>query len=64
MHRLAREQSLLERLLDRIEDLRVRFRQVAREIVQERGLAETPFIAVEPNPGGRRRRRIGLANAV
>src|SRR6266478_5767882 len=49
---LAREQSLLERLLDRIEDLRLRFRQVAREIVQERGLVETPFIAVEDDPGG------------
>src|SRR5947209_14459862 len=54
---LAREQSLVERLLDRIEDLRLCFRQVAREIVQERSLAETSFIAVEDNPGGRRWRR-------
>src|ERR1700733_6173620 len=44
-------------LLDRIEDLRLRFRQVAREIAQERSLAETSFIAVEDNPGGRRWRR-------
>ena len=43
-------------LLDRIEDLRLRFRQVAREI-EERSLAETSFIAVEDNPGGRRWRR-------
>src|SRR5882672_3847520 len=47
---LAREQSLLERLLDRIEDLRLRLRQVAREIAQERRLAETSFIAVKDNP--------------
>src|SRR5580700_1629733 len=46
-------------LLDRIEDLRLRFRQVAREIAQERSLAETSFIAVEDNPGGRRWRRGG-----
>src|SRR6266478_4949533 len=52
MRGLAREQSLLERRLDRIEDLRLRFRQVAREIAQERGLVETPFIAVEDDPGG------------
>src|ERR1700730_11013279 len=44
-------------LLDRIEDLRLRFRQVAREIAQERSLAETSLIAVEDNPGGRRWRR-------
>src|ERR1700694_3115208 len=44
-------------LLDRIEDLRLRFRQVAREIAQERSLAETSFIAVEDNPGGRWGRR-------
>jgi hypothetical protein len=31
MCRLAREQSLVERLLDRVEDLRLRFRQIARE---------------------------------
>jgi hypothetical protein len=43
--------------LDSIKDLRLRFRQVAREIAQERGLAETSFIAVEDAPGGRRRRR-------
>src|SRR5258707_8961453 len=43
--------------LDRIEDLRLPFRQVAREIAQERSLAETSFIAVEDNPGGRRWRR-------
>ena len=57
MRRLAREQSLVERLLDRIEDLRLRFRQVAREVAQERSLAETSFIAVEDNPSGRRWRR-------
>src|ERR1700730_14352245 len=57
MRRLAREQSLLERLLDRIKDLRLRFRQVAREIAQERSLAEASFIAVEDNPGGGRWRR-------
>src|SRR6202051_492309 len=44
-------------LLDRIEDLRLRFRQVAREIAQERSLAETAFIAVEDDPGRRRGRR-------
>src|ERR1700726_4537977 len=44
-------------LLDRIENLRLRFRQVAREIAQERSLAEASFIAVEDNPGGRRWRR-------
>src|SRR6202795_1478056 len=44
-------------LLDRIEDLRLRFRQVAPEIAPARSLAETSFIAVEDNPGGRRWRR-------
>src|SRR5258705_4869087 len=57
MRRLAREQSLVERLLDRIKDLRLRFRQVAGEIAQERSLAEASLIAVEDNPGGRRWRR-------
>src|SRR6476620_4326410 len=32
---LSREESLLERLLNRIEHLRLRFRQVAREITHE-----------------------------
>src|ERR1700689_3138735 len=53
MLRLAREQSLPEWLLDRIEDLCLRFRQVAREITQERSFAETSLIVVEDNPGGR-----------
>src|SRR5258708_12285399 len=53
MRRLAREQSLLERLLDRIKDLRLRFRQVAGEIAQERSLADASFIAAENKPGGR-----------
>ena len=57
---LAGEQRLLERLLDRIKNLRLRFRQVAGEIAQERSLAETPFIAVEDDAGGGRRRREGL----
>ena len=57
---LAGEQSLLERLLDRIEHLRLRFRQIAREIAQECGLAEAAFIAVENDPGRRRRRGIRL----
>ena len=39
MRCLAREQHLLERLLDGIENLRLRFGQVARKIAQERGLA-------------------------
>src|ERR1700722_12942092 len=58
---LAGEQSLVERLLDRIEDLRLRFRQVAREITQESLLGKPSFIAVEDNPGGRggRRNRLG-----
>src|ERR1700756_5950607 len=60
MRRLAGKQSLLEWLLDRIEDLRPRFRQVAREIPQEGSLAETSLIAVEDNPGTRWRRRICL----
>src|ERR1700722_6206776 len=50
---LAREQCLLERLLDGVEHLRLRLRQVAREIAQERLLAETSFIAVEDNPSRR-----------
>jgi hypothetical protein len=37
----------LERLLDRVENLRLRFWQVAGEIVQECGLAQVSFIAVE-----------------
>jgi hypothetical protein len=41
MRGLPREESFLERLLDRIENLRLRFRQVAGEIAQERLLAET-----------------------
>src|ERR1700748_2091153 len=45
MRRLAREQRLVKWLLDRVEHLRFRFRQVACEIVQERSLAETSFIA-------------------
>src|SRR4029077_17005340 len=53
MRGLSREESFLEWLLDRIENLRLRFRQVAREIAQERSLAETSFIAVEDNPSGR-----------
>ena len=57
MRGLACEQSVLERLLDRVEDLRLRFREVAREIAQERGFGETPFIAVEDDPGRGRRRR-------
>jgi len=52
---LAGEQSLIERLLDRIEHLRLRLRQVAREVAQERFLGETSFIAVE-NDAGRCRR--------
>ena len=31
--------------------------KIAREIAQERGFAQTPFIAVEDNPGGRGWRR-------
>src|SRR5258707_15024635 len=54
MRRLAREQSLVERLLDRIKDLRLRFRQVAGEIAQERSPAEASFLAGEDNPRGRR----------
>jgi hypothetical protein len=44
----------VERLLDRIRVLGLRFWQVAREIAQQRSLTETSFIAVEDNPGGRR----------
>jgi hypothetical protein len=43
----------LERLLHGVENLGSRFRQIAREIAQERGLAQTPFVAVEDDPGGR-----------
>jgi hypothetical protein len=66
MRGLACEQSFLERLLDRIEDLRLRFRQVAREIAQERGFGETPFIAVEDDPGGGgwRRKRLGQGRII
>src|SRR6266446_5113548 len=64
MRGLAREQSLLERLLDRIENLRLRFRQVAREIAQERGLVETPFIAVEDDPGDRKSTRLNSSHLV
>jgi hypothetical protein len=40
MRRLAREQRLLERLLNGTEDFRLCFGQVARKITQERGLVE------------------------
>ena len=36
---LPRQQSLVERLLDRIKNLRLRFWQVAGEIAKESGLA-------------------------
>src|SRR5262249_26806458 len=52
---LAGEQGLVERLLDSIEHFRLRLRQVAREVAQERFLAETSFIAVE-NDASRRLR--------
>jgi len=51
----------LERLLDRIEHLGLRLRQVAREITQESLLGKPSFIAVEQDAGRRRRRRIGLS---
>jgi hypothetical protein len=46
----------MELLLNRVEHLCLRLGQVAREIAEERLLAETSFIAVE-NDAGRRRRR-------
>ena len=61
---LAREQSLLERLLHCIENLRLRFRQVAREIAQERSLVEAPFIPVENLPADAGGVGNVLANAV
>ena len=50
----------MERLLHRVEHLRLRFRQVAGEIAQEGLLGEASFVAVEHDAGRRRRRRIGL----
>ena len=50
----------MERLLDRIEHLGLRLRQVAGEIAQERLFAKPSFIAVEHDAGRRRRRRICL----
>src|SRR3954452_11038238 len=54
---LAGEEGLLEWLLDRIEHLRLRFRQVACKIAQKRSLAETPFVTIEDDASRGRRRR-------
>ena len=54
---LTCQQSLLERLLDCVEYLCLRFGQVACEIAQERLFAKASFIAVENNAGGGRWRR-------
>jgi len=43
----AGEQGLMERPLNRVERLCLRFRQVAREITQESLLAQASFIAIE-----------------
>src|SRR5277367_2209073 len=48
----ACQQSLVERLLNRVKDLRLRFRQVACEIPQERLFAQAPLIAIENDAGG------------
>ena len=53
----AGKQALLKRLLYGEENLRLRLRQVASEVVQERFLAETSFITVENNASRRQRRR-------
>src|SRR5256714_3448244 len=50
---LAGEQSLLERLLDRIEHLCLFGGQIAREIPQECLLAKTSFITVKHDARGR-----------
>src|ERR1700683_1409459 len=50
---LAGQQSLVERFLYRIEDLRFRFRQITGEIAQERGFAKTSLVTVEDDSGGR-----------
>ena len=53
----ACKQFLVERPLDRVKRLCLRFRQVAREISQESLFAETSFIAIEYDAGRRGRRR-------
>jgi hypothetical protein len=60
MRGLTSEQSLLERLLDRIQHLGLSLRKVARKITQKSLLGKPSFIAVELDAGRRRRRRIGL----
>jgi hypothetical protein len=47
----------MERPLDRVERLCLRFGQVTREITQKSLLAEAPFIAIEHDAGRCRRRR-------
>src|ERR1700674_2909108 len=51
---LAGEQRLIKRLLDSVKYLRLRFRQVAREVTKEGCLGEASFIAVEDDTGGGR----------
>jgi hypothetical protein len=57
MRRLAREQRLLERLLDGVEDLSLGFRSGRPKVAPKRRLAEKSLFAVEYNARRRGRRR-------
>ena len=46
----AGQQRLVKRLLLRKQHPRLRFRQIAGEVVQEGGLAQPVFVAVETMP--------------
>src|SRR5271166_251991 len=58
---LAGQKPLVKRFLDRIERPRPGLGQVAREIVHERSLGQSSFVAVEDDArrGGRRGERLG-----
>src|SRR6516225_9679882 len=63
---LAREKSLLERPLHRVEHLCLRFWQIACEITQKSFLTETSFIAIKYDAcrRGRRRKRLGQGGVI
>src|ERR1700733_893969 len=52
---LAREQGLLERLLDRVQDPRLFLRYIARKVAKESLLAQPTFFTIEEDPRGRGR---------